>query len=705
MNRTNQHPELLAPAGSPEAVRAAVCNGADAVYLGFGTFNARRGAKNFTEEQLREALAYCRLHGVKTNLTVNTLVSDRELPQLLADVRTMLEAGADGLIVQDLGAARAIRERFPDAVLHASTQLTVHSLEGALFAKEQGFSRVVLSRELPMRDIRDITQRAGIETEVFVHGALCMCYSGQCELSAVIGRRSGNRGLCAQPCRLPYDGKNNYPMSLKDNCLLEQLRELSEMGVSSLKIEGRMKRPEYVATVTSIYSSVLREGRAPTRQELDDLRRVFSRDGFTQGYYEGKLGPRMFGMRTETPQKELKPLYDRAAATYAPGVEVQTVPVSLSLTARAGQPMVLTAHSGEHTTVQEGAVPEAALHRASTQEDVERALRKTGGTVFYVEELSAELDEGLRIPAKELNALRRAALDALTAARQEVSPVRENAAQVQKKAPKQRDFIGYTVQARTMRQIKRGMEQLPLASIYVPAGEIAANPERAQEIQQAGCELVPVLPRIVWNEEWSGVQRDLARCRELGCRAALVGNVGQIAPVQRLGLAVYGDFGLNAFYGGTLDVLSDCGVRRQTLSYELRFAQIRDMQKPLETELIVAGRLPLMVTENCMMTGRHGGCRRDGHGVCAKGAYALTDRMGKKFPVFREEHCRNTLYNSQPLALDAQEYSGLGISYARLLLSDEGPESAMQRAQELCRGEMPQYGAEATRGLYRRGVE
>ncbi len=705
MNTKISHPELLAPAGSPEAVRAAVNNGADAVYLGFGTFNARRGAKNFTEEQLREALAYCRLHGVKTNLTVNTLVLDRELPQLLADVRTMLEAGADALIVQDLGAARAIREQFPDAVLHASTQLTVHSLDGALFAKQQGFSRVVLSRELPMRDIRAITQQAGIETEVFVHGALCMCYSGQCELSAVIGRRSGNRGLCAQPCRLPYDGKNNYPMSLKDNCLLEQLWELSDIGVASLKIEGRMKRPEYVATVTRIYSSVLREGRAPTKRELDDLRLVFSRDGFTQGYYEGKLGPSMFGMRTETPQKQLKPLYDRAAATYAPEAQAQTVPVSFALTAQAGQPLRLSAQSEEHTSVCQGAIPEAALHRASTKEDIERALRKTGGTVFYPEDTAVTLDDGLRIPAKELNALRRQALDTLTAARQSVPVVRENVPEPHENAPKQREWIGYTVQVRTMHQIPQGMEQLPLVSIYVPAHEIAEHPQRAQEIVQAGRELVPVLPRIIWNAEWKSVQQDLQRCRELGCRAALVGNVGQIAPVQALDMAVYGDFGLNAFHGGTLDVLKCCGVQRQTLSYELRFAQIRDMQKPLKTELIVAGRLPLMVTENCMIAGRRGGCRRDGRGACAKGPHALTDRMGKKFPVFREEHCRNTLYNSQPLALEPQEYMGLGVSYARLLLSDEGPESAIQRAQELCGGRMPDYGADATRGLYRRGVE
>lgn len=699
-----KHPELLAPAGSPEAVRAAVCNGADAVYLGFGTFNARRGAKNFTEEQMRDALAYCRKNRVKTNMTVNTLVSDRELPAMLEDVRRMLEAGADALIVQDLGAARAIREHFPSAVLHASTQLTVHSLEGARFAAEQGFSRVVLSRELPMRDIIHITKNAGIETEVFVHGALCMCYSGQCGLSAVIGRRSGNRGLCAQPCRLPYNGKNNYPMSLKDNCLVGYLRELRDAGVASLKIEGRMKRPEYVAVVTGIYASVLREDRMPTKQELDDLRRVFSRDGFTQGYYEGKPGPAMFGMRTETPASELKPLYDRAAKTYRDDKPGQTVPVSFSLTAEADRPLVLTAVSGSDSVTVQGEPPERALRRPASEEDIARSLGKTGGTVFTAEHMDIRLEDGLSIPARTLNALRREALETLEERRTALPPLETGTPPVREPAPARRPFAGYTVQARTMAQIASGMERLPLRTIYLPAREIAAHPERAEEILKAGVELVPVLPRIIWDEEWDAVRQLLETCRQLGCRAALVGNVGQIEPVKCLGYECYGDFGLNAFHSGTLDVLHDCGVVRQTLSFELRFAQIRDMHKPMETELIVGGRLPLMLTENCMMTGRRGGCRRDGHGPCSKGTQYLTDRMGKKFPVFREEHCRNTLYNSQPLALAPSEYLGLGISYARLMLTDEMPQTALQRVRELCDGEMPDY-PDATRGLYRRGVE
>ncbi len=705
MNKTLNHPELLAPAGSPESVRAAVCSGADAVYMGYGTFNARRGAKNFTEEQLREALAYCRLHGVLTNLTVNTLASDRELPQLLRDVETILDAGGDALIVQDLGAAKAIREHFPEAELHASTQMTIHSLEGALFAKELGFSRAVLSRELPMRDIETITKHAGIETEVFVHGALCMCYSGQCGLSAVIGRRSGNRGLCAQPCRLPYDGKNNYPMSLKDSCLVSKLHELSRMGVASLKIEGRMKRPEYVAVVTGIYSSVLREGRMPTAQEIKDLETIFSRDGFTRGYYEHKLGPSMFGVRTEAPKRELEPLLARAAKSCRDDSRLQTVPVSFAFSAQAGLPMTLTAYSGELFAEAQGGIPETALRRSATEEDIRKALHKTGGTVFYADDVQIALEDGLSIPAKALNALRREVLDALTAQKTAVPKIKKNKPQAHKTASAKGDFRGYTVQARTMAQIAEGMEQLPLHTIYVPAAEIAAHPARAEQILTAGKQLVPVLPRIIWDGEWAQTKQHLEACKALGCTAALVGNVGQIAPVEALELSVYGDFGLNVFNSGTLEVLHDRGVERQTLSFELRFAQLRDLAKPTETELIVAGRLPLMLTENCMIAGSRGGCRRDGRGVCAKGPHMLTDRMGSRFPVFREEHCRNTLYNSQPLALEPSEYNGIGVTYGRILLTDETPNEALRRVRALCAGELPYDGDKSTRGLYRRGVE
>lgn len=697
-------PELLAPAGSMEAVRAAVQNGADAVYLGFGTFNARRGAKNFSPEEMREALLYCRLRGVKTNVTVNTLMSDREIPALLADVRLLLEAGADALIVQDLGAARCIHGAFPDAVLHASTQMTVHSLQGALAAKQMGFSRVVLSRELPLEEIAYITAHAGVETEVFVHGALCMCYSGQCGLSAVIGRRSGNRGLCAQPCRLPYGGKNSYPMSLKDLCLLPRLQALCDAGVSSLKIEGRMKRPEYVAIVTGIYASVLREGRMPTREEMDTLAKVFSRDGFTQGYLEDHIGPAMFGTRPAVPESGLKPLYDKASRTFAEGQERGQVPVRMTFCAHADEPMQLTASDGTHTAVVTADPAEQAQKRATTPENIQTALGKTGGTVFTAEHMEIELDSGLRIAAKVLNDLRRQALAQLEQQRITVPPVREGTVP-HTNAPKQTGFAGYIIQVRTLEQLSDAMASLPVQAYYVPVGELAGQERRAKQLLDMGCTLIPVLPRILWDREQEAVLQQLKQCRDMGCTAALCGNIGQPALVQQLGMQAMGDFGLNAFNSETLQALHDMGVVRQTLSFELRLPQIRDLAKPMETELIVCGRLPLMLTENCMIAGKQGGCRRDGTGACAKGAYYLTDRKGAKFPVFREEHCRNSLYNSQPLYLEPGEYIGTGITHARLLFTDETPKQAQRIAQAVLAGEQPDFGMATTRGLYRRGVE
>ena len=278
--------ELLAPAGSMEAVTAAVQNGADAVYFGYGDFNARRGARNFSPEEAAATVSYCHLRGCKVNLTLNTLLTDRELPAAAETAAHASGIGVDAVIVQDLGAARMLRQSVPDLPIHGSTQMSVHSLDGVKLCADLGMSRVVLGRELSRDQIAYICQNSPIEIEVFGHGALCMCWSGQCFFSSVIGGRSGNRGMCAQPCRLNYgwNGKaDEYPLSLKDLSLAGHLKELKDMGVACLKLEGRMKRPEYVAIVTGIYARALREGREPTAEELDILERAFSRQGFTDG--------------------------------------------------------------------------------------------------------------------------------------------------------------------------------------------------------------------------------------------------------------------------------------------------------------------------------------------------------------------------------------------------------------------------------------
>ena len=410
--------ELLSPAGFMEALRAAVQNGANAVYLGYDAFNARMGARNFSVDELQEAIVYCHVRGVQVHLTLNTLVSDREMARAAEVIRTAAVLGVDAFIVQDLGVVALCREIAPEVPIHASTQMSIHSLEGVQQAAELGVSRVVLSRELPREEIAHICRRSPVEIEVFVHGALCMCYSGQCYLSSVIGRRSGNRGQCAQPCRLPYGyGRfepNRYPLSLKDNCLVEYLDDLRRLGVSSLKIEGRMKRPEYVAVVTKAYRTAL-DGKRVTEEDLRELEAVFSRQGFTQGYYEGKTGADMFGVRQEP--EENRELFAAARATYESGENIR-IPIRFYAMIRRDEPAQLAVEDDAgHVCKANGPIPEEAQVRALTEEELAERLGKTGGTPYVCAQVRARIDPGLMLPASAINAMRRDALAILTAQR------------------------------------------------------------------------------------------------------------------------------------------------------------------------------------------------------------------------------------------------------------------------------------------------
>ena len=399
--------ELLAPAGSPEAVVAAVQNGADAVYLGLGGFNARQGAKNFTDEEFLAAVRYCHERGCKVYVTLNTLCADREMEDLARLGAFVSDAGADAALVQDLGAARVLRSVCPDLPLHASTQMSIHNLAGVHAAAQLGMRRVVLARELGRGQIRAITAHAPIETEVFVHGALCFCHSGQCYMSALIGRRSGNRGMCAQPCRMQYSmGRRaeEYPLSLKDNCLVGHLSELEADGVRCVKIEGRMKRPEYTAIVTQIYHRAVHEGVAPTEKDMEKLRLAFSRDGFTDGYYTGKRD-NMFGVRGEA-DKDANQLFNEARRAYASG-EMRRVDVDFHIEARANRQTLLGAADADgHRAIVYGPVPEAAQSAALTLSGVSAQLYKTGGTPYRCREVGGAIEPGLYLSAAAINELR-----------------------------------------------------------------------------------------------------------------------------------------------------------------------------------------------------------------------------------------------------------------------------------------------------------
>ena len=412
--------ELLSPAGSPEAVIAAVQNGADAVYLGLGDFNARRGAHNFSPEEFEKAVRYCRLRNCRVYVTLNTLVNDREMKTAVDAARLASACGADAILVQDLGLASVIHTALPDIPLHASTQMSIHNLAGVEAAAQMGLTRAVLARELSLEEIRFISKNASIETEVFVHGALCFCHSGQCYLSAMIGRRSGNRGMCAQPCRMQYSlgGRmDDYPLSLKDNCLADRLLALEEAGVACVKIEGRMKRPEYTGIVTGIYSKLLKEKRGPSPDEMNILERTFSRQGFTQGYLDGDKAD-MHGIHAE-PDDGIETLYADARKAYSEG-ELRRVPVHFYTVVTKGERARAIAFDNDgNRSVAFGPVPERAKRQGVTANYIVEQMYKTGGTPFTVVENRAKADDGLYLAAADINELRRKLVSGISEKRME----------------------------------------------------------------------------------------------------------------------------------------------------------------------------------------------------------------------------------------------------------------------------------------------
>ena len=690
--------ELLAPAGSMEAVAAAVQNGADAVYLGWGDFNARRNAKNFSEEEFAAAVSYCHIRGARVYLTLNTLLTDRELPRAAEVAARASAIGADAVLVQDLGVARMLRQVAPDLPIHASTQMTLHSLDGVKMAADLGMSRAVLSRELSRDQIAYICKNAPIEIEVFAHGALCMCYSGQCFLSSVIGGRSGNRGLCAQPCRLKYgwgDKADAYPLSLKDLSLAGHLRELEEMGVACVKLEGRMKRPEYVAVVTGIYSRAIRERREPTAEELEQLRAAFSRQGFTQGYYLDRQGPDMFGVREE--EKEPKELFAAARNTYQSG-EMQRVPVTFYAMLRAGEPARVGVEDPQgRVATAEGPVPEAARTRPLTAEVVDTQLSRTGGTPYRCEKVRALVEENLSLPLAALNALRREALDKLTA--QRAAPPKRRSGEFHPGAryENRREPPVLTLSVRRAEQLTRELLDLGPALVYLPLEELCAHPEKAAA--PAGTRIGVILPRVAWDREYPALTDQLDKARSLGVRDALVGNLGLVPIARAMGFTLRGDFGLEVYNSQAIKEYKRLGFSSLTLSFELKLAQVRDISKHLDTELITYGRLPLMIMESCVIKNRTGACN-------CQNVNILTDRKGARFPVLPAPGCRNELFNSQKLFLAdrAADYRRAGLWAQRLMFTTENPKECVQAVQRyLDRNAWAP--TEYTRGLYYRDVE
>ena len=691
--------ELLAPAGSMEALRAAVQNGANAVYLGCGSFNARQGAQNFTPQALAEAVKYCHVRGVAVHLTLNTLVSDRELPQVCDLIRHAAGCGVDAFIVQDLGIVSLCRRIAPHVAIHGSTQLTIHSLAGVQLCAAWGMRRVVLSRELSREEIAYICQNSPIEIEVFAHGALCMCYSGQCYLSAAIGGRSGNRGRCAQPCRQSYGygrWSSRYPLSLKDNCLVDDLRELEQMGVTSIKLEGRMKRPEYVATVTGVYRRAMDEGQV-TRAMRMDLMNAFNRQGFTDGYYTGRIGRAMFGIREERGDD---PAWLSAARQSYESTENPLVDVRF--TARItpeGSFLSVTDPEGRSCSLR-GPVPEPARSMDLTPEALSLRLGKTGGTPYRCAGVEALVEPGLMLSASAINAMRRELLNQLTALRARREAVRVYPPERIPHYPGAKGLPGLTVQVTSREQITPRLLRENLRMLYVPLHILAEDPALCRELAEK-VPLAAVLPRIVHDKELDKLSARLRRVRESGVRHALAGNLGLLIPLRELGMKIHGDFGLNLFNSPAVNSLRDMELASATLSFEMTLPQIRDVSKAVPCEILAYGRAPLMVTENCLFRGKDDRC------ACHLGPMKLVDKTGAEFPIIRDaDSCRSILLNGKKLSLlDRQaDLARLGLWAVRLSFTTENPREVDQVLAQF-REPTPFDPGSCTRGLYLRGVE
>ena len=664
--------EILAPAGSREALVAGVRCGADAVYLGGRSLSARRNAGNFNDEELERAAEYCSARGVKIYLAVNTLCKNSEFEEAYSLVSHALSCGINGFIVQDPGVAHMIRHCFPSARLHASTQTSVMTPCGVASLKKAGFSRVVLPREMSREEIAEIAGSSDIELEIFVHGALCMSVSGQCYMSAMIGQRSGNRGLCAQTCRLPFSacGKGNYVLSLKDLSLIDELSKIEKLGVVSLKIEGRMKRPEYVAAaVTALKEAAQGHYSNEMRKNLQS---VFSRSGFTSGYFDGRTGPDMFGTRSKEDVvaasgvlKELSRLYDR---------EKPLVKLDMHFEMRRGKEALLMAKALGRTVNITGDAPQNAVNTPLTEESIKNRLSKLGGTQFYAGNINTDIDGGLVMSASEINDMRRRAVEELSAFKKR--SVDSEPLEMPSRRAGNAIAPYFTARFSDATQIPHSH---PFKRIFLP---VWAKTEDMIE-QNAGAEL----PRGLFGSE-KRLRKRLEELKKAGVRSALCGNIGALKLAQDMGFEVFGDFGLNIFNSFSARL-----APHPILSFELTLAEANAVDSQ-DTGVIVYGKLPLMLTRNCPVKCTVG-CE-----TCGKKG-TLKDRKGKSFQIVCSPYPCVEILNSVPVYL-ADKLNDVKTDFAHFYFTDESEEQINRIISLYENGSPAPF--EFTRGLYYRGV-
>lgn len=686
--------EILAPVGNEEMLRAAVFSGADAVYLGFSGFNARTSANNFNADTLKDAVTFCHARGVAVHVALNTTVYGGELPALEQAIRAVAASGADAVICQDLAVATLIGKIAPQLPRHGSTQMSVHSLQGALELKELGFTRVVLARELSMPEVEHITKHCGIETECFVHGALCMCVSGQCYMSAFLGGRSGNRGSCAGPCRLPFEanalpeGKPGrlHHLSLKDNSVIDKLDKLQALGVASAKIEGRLRTPEYVAAAVSACLAG-REGRAYDR---DLLKNAFSRSGFTSGYLDGKIDGTMFGVRSEADAEQTKKTLPMLRELYRR--ERSRVPVKMKLEIEeGGEKLTVTDADGSKAFAYGDAEPQPA--RTDPTESLHRSLAKTGGTPFAVEDqdITVEMDGGpWFIPGGAVNELRREALDALLKKREVLRPWPTTEEHVP--ALPLRTLPPH----RTLRARFESWEQVPeraldgIEYLILPIAQADRVPRewRAKTLLE--------LPRVMFGKLEEDTARRIAATQDSGFAGYEVSNIAHLRLCR--GLPMSGSFGLNITNQLAAQFYADNGLDSMLILPEVKDGDISTIApthngRPVPTGVLVYGHMPLMITRACPLQNIHDCAHCDKTGV-------LTDRKAKKFPVRCGLGVR-TIYNPVPIYM-GDKPGALTVDYGVAYFTLESREEAA-KILEMIRAHAP-FEGDFTRGLYFKGT-
>ncbi len=675
--------EVLSPVGNEEMLIAAVRSGADAVYLGGAHFNARRNAENFSDDQLKQAIEYCHIRGVKVFLTLNIVVSENEMKDAVTLAENAYKYGIDGIICADLGLISLLHLHFPSLPLHASTQMTVTNAAALPLLKKLGISRVVLPREMNREQIREFCEKANkenIEVEVFVHGALCMSVSGQCLMSAMLGGRSGNRGLCAGTCRLPFsaDKGNSYALSLKDLSLLDYIGELKDIGVTSFKIEGRMKRPEYVAAATAAVRSAVDNNSVPGELRTA-LCNVFSRSGFTDRYFSGELSPDMFGIRTLDDVQNSPEAFPKLHEIYRN--ERQRIPISAILSVKTNEKITLSLSDGTNIAEVSGDIAEKAINRPVTEEMLLGNLQKFGGTPYFLENTKILLDDGLSVSAKVINSLRRDCVEQLNTLRAK---------------PKKADIICFPITNQSPVANRKPAlfcrfekaEQLPdnfhgIKYISLPLESRSYDVFVPDNIIK-----VVDIPR---NFDIEIKKKTLIDFKNNGFSHALCSTLADFSVASDMGFSVIGGAGLNVFNTFSAEFLFDNKAAALVLSPEIQLRNTASFSG--NVGVIAYGNIPLMLTANCPIKNKMS-CSE-----CGRSKF-LRDRKGIEFPV----RCRggmSEILNSRPIWL-ADRFDEINSAFAVLYFTDETRERVTQIIDAYKNGDAPDV--EYTRGLYYRGI-